>query len=455
MKVSRALVVMVVSVPASVVAQPVAGAGLRELAAAAPVAGGLTAEEAAQRALAVSPELKGERADVAKATAEAHGAALARVPRLGATLGYTRLSDIDPPALGPGISFPVLLNSTSASVQLAVPVSDYLLTFPDLLAAARLGTDAARSSENAAAVAASHGARLAYYEWVRARLHASIGEQLLAQVHSALAQVQALTEAHRMSRADLLRVEAQRAAVQQTVAQLQSGAVVREQHLRLLIGDTSTAPLTVGEDITAEVSIPGERSVDELLERAAARRSDVRTLDAGIAALQSKRRYQRAGAYPRLSVFGQVDYANPNTRVVPVHDQFDFTWAVGAQLSWTLNDTLSTQVALDTSDAEIRKLRASRELLLRGIRLEVVSALQTLAVVQATLVAALEGLKAAEEGYRVRRELLAAERATAVELVDADTQVTSARLAVINARIDLRVALVKLNHASGADELKE
>ena len=51
----------------------------------------------------------------------------------------------------------------------------------------------------------------------------------------------------------------------------------------------------------------------------------------------------------------------------------------------------------------------------------------------------------------MRKELLNAERATAVELVDAETELTRARIAALNARVDLRVALAQLVHALGDD----
>jgi outer membrane protein len=66
-------------------------------------------------------------------------------------------------------------------------------------------------------------------------------------------------------------------------------------------------------------------------------------------------------------------------------------------------------------------------------------------------VTSMKGLSASEEGYRVRRELLNADRATAVELVDAETDLTRARIAAINARVDLRVAIAQLRHALGQD----
>ena len=62
-----------------------------------------------------------------------------------------------------------------------------------------------------------------------------------------------------------------------------------------------------------------------------------------------------------------------------------------------------------------------------------------------------EGLASAEESYRVRQELLANQRATATEIVDAETALTQARFAAIDALIDRRIAWVRLRHAAGLD----
>ena len=74
-----------------------------------------------------------------------------------------------------------------------------------------------------------------------------------------------------------------------------------------------------------------------------------------------------------------------------------------------------------------------------------------MALAQHALATSQKGLAAAEEGYRVRKELLAADRATAVELVDSETDLTRARIAALNARVDLRIAMTQLVHALGDD----
>ena len=54
--------------------------------------------------------------------------------------------------------------------------------------------------------------------------------------------------------------------------------------------------------------------------------------------------------------------------------------------------------------------------------------------------------------HRVRQELLAAERATAIELIDAETELTRARIAAIDALIDRRIARARLANVIGEDQ---
>ena len=132
-------------------------------------------------------------------------------------------------------------------------------------------------------------------------------------------------------------------------------------------------------------------------------------------------------------------------------DKFNFTWAAGLQLSWTLNDLLLSRTTERRLDAERRELLADRENLERGTRLAVLAAQQAVVLAQRAFATSQKGLAAAEEGYRVRQALLAAQRATALDLVDAETELTRARITALNARVDLRVALTQLSQALGND----
>jgi outer membrane protein TolC len=416
-------------------------------------AGGLTADQAASRAGAASPTVRRRVAELDAAVAQLQAAELARVPVVSGRASYTRLSHVAPFTIpvGPGVAILSLENAYLAEAQLVVPLSDYVLRYPRLVDAARLGTDVARLGKRSSELAAGEDARLTYYEWVRAKLQGLIARRQLVQVQRTLDQVRALTEVQRLSRADLLRVESQEAEAEQVVDQLDNVAELRVEQLRLLIGAPAREPLAVGEDIRTDVAVAGAAQLDQLVGSAARQRLEFKVIDTGIQAKDSQRAAEQANLWPRLSAFGTADYADPNQRVFPQQDKFTLTWQVGAQLTWTLNDALISRTTDHRLRAEADELRADRENLEHGTRLEILAAQQAVAIAQRGLSTSQKGLVAAQEGYRVRKELLNAERATAVELVDAETDLTRARIAALNARVDLRVARAQLEHAVGND----
>lgn len=418
------------------------------------VKGGLTSDEAAARAPKASPNVVRQAEALAVAAAQLESAKLLEVPRVAGNAAYQRLSFIAPVNLGFGgmnFQIPFLQNQYILQGQVAVPVSDYFLRFPKVIEAARLVEDSARVNEVNSQVGASQDARLAYYEWVRARLAVVIARRQLAQVQTTLTQERALADVQRVSRADLLRIEAQAANTQQALDVLTNVVVLREEQLRLLIGASETEKLEMGEDIRGEVSAPQIAQLDDLVLHATSRRLDLKSLDLGIRAKEAQKDQEIANQLPHLSAFASFDYDRPNQRRFPQRDEFRFTWIAGVQLTWVLNDYLQSRTSVDRISAETNELRADRDSLVRATRLEVLGAQQAVQVAILALQTSQAALVSAEEGYRVRRELLNAERATAVELVDAQTTLTQARVASLNARVDLRVALAQLAHALGDD----
>jgi len=417
--------------------------------------GGLTAEQAAARSIKSSPTVRRSVADIEVAIAQAEQAELSRVPRIGASFTYTRLSDVDSALVIPGggsFEFPVFLNTYSADANININLSDYVVRYPKLIAAARLGEEVARVSRRSSEVNAGQDARIAYYEWVRSKLQVLIAQRQLAQVRSTLGQIRALAEAQRVSRADLMRVESNEAVAEQTLTQLTLLQQLREEQLRILIDEPAGTPLSIGEDIRKDLAAPMASPIDDAMKTARQQRLDFKVLDTGIQAKEKQRSAEKASNYPKLTGFASAQYSNPNQRFFGNSDaEFNFSWAAGLQLSWTLNDTLFAKTTDHRLRGETDALRADRESLDRGARVQIIAAQQAIENASKALTTSQKGLAAAEEGYRVRRELLNAERATAVELVDAETDLTRARITALNARVDLRVAITQLQHAVGND----
>jgi len=416
--------------------------------------GGLTSDQAATRAASASLAVRRRIAEVEAAIAQAEAAELTWVPQVAAKASYTRLSKIDatPIMLGTTVipPFPTLTDAYLAEAQLNVPLSDYVLRYPKLIDASRLAAEVARINQRSSELGAGQDARLFYYEWVRAKLQVLVTQRQLIQIQKTLGQIRALAEVQRLSRADLLRVESQEADAEQLVDRAENLAQLREEQLRLAIG-APNEPLAIGEDIRADLAGGAAGKLDDLMTTAKQKRLEFKVIDTGLRAKEAQRDAERANLLPRLSAFGVADYADPNQRVFPQADKFTFTWQVGAQLTWTLNDALVARTTQRRITAEANELRADRANLELGTRLEVLAAQQQVSIAQHALITTQKGLTAAQEGYRVRKELLNADRATAVELVDAETDLTRSRIAALNARVDLRVARSQLEHALGND----
>ena len=418
-------------------------------------ANGLTADQAAARAAAVSPTVQRRIAEVEAQIAGAEATELQQVPQIGGKLQYTRNSRVPAftiPFGGMDISIPSsLVNNYVAEANVNINLSDYIYRYPKLVKAAKLGLEVAKTSKASAMVDAGQDARLAYYEWLRAKLNVLVAQRQLVQIQATVGQIRSQFEVQRVSKADLLRVESQEAEAEQTRDQLKNLSALREEQLRLLIGATNNEPLALGEDVRKEIAAPAPGTLDDELHKALAQRLDVRVLVQGIAAKEHQAEAENSAYLPRLTAFGVADYARPNQRIFPVVDEFRGTWSAGVQLSWTLNDTLIASTTQHRLKAETDELRADKENLTRGARIELLNAQQAVQLAVHALETTSKGLQAAEEGYRVRKELLNAERATAVELVDAETDLTRARINALNARVDLRVAKVQLVHALGDD----
>ncbi len=437
------------------------------------VAGGLTAAQAAARAWTTSADVAARAAEVDAAGAAVAQSGVAFFPRLTGGARYTRLSNIEAPLLGvwalapgapPGplppnaqlvaapVRFPVQLDQTALQATLAVPLSDYFLRVAPTHAAAMRVEDASRFALDAAGRRAAAEAEVLYYEWARARLARLAEESAVAQARGHIEDVTRLFDAGGASRADVLRVEAQCAGAEQAAVRMTALAGALEARLRVALHIPEAAPLAIGEAIATDLdSAIASRDLDALTSEAEGGRPEVRGLEATAAALERQARAAAGAAAPAFALVGEITDANPNPRYLPSPDRFVTTWSVGAQVSWSPNDATASVAAYRGVRARQAAASEQRRAVLDQVRSEIATALQAVDSAASAQLTSARGARSAEESYRVRRSLFQNGRATSVELTDAETELTRARLAVISARIDARIAEVDILHALGRD----
>jgi outer membrane protein TolC len=355
------------------------------------------------------------------------------------------------------LSFPVILNQTTLQASLALPISDYLLRTSKAYASASNSRSAAELTERATRKKVATDARLLFYGWVRAKYQLLVAAQALEQARQHQADVNAAVDVGSASKADALRVDSQLAAAELLLERTRNFAELFEHQLRILLHDRDEAGYSIGEDLKTPATAPegvAQKGADgraALIGEAIDRRLELKALDQSAKALDDLASFNRAGYFPRLDLFADVFEANPNPRIFPQREEFAATWQVGAQLSIALNDVLTARPSVSNAEARAASVRAQRALLADGLKTEVVQAHQAFGEASFAVETTKRGLTAAEESYRVRRALFQNGRATSLELTDAETDLTRARLEEINARVDLRVAIARIVHATGRD----
>ncbi len=449
-----------------------------------PHAGGITSDAVARKAEMTSPEVVAKQAAVQQAAAKVDQAAVNFAPRLSLTARYARLSPITKPNMGyiagglsegpmlvtcppsqagqpttcavnnamlTPFSFPILLNYYNLQAGVAIPITDYVLRITQNYSAATHSKTAAEIQKRASRLKVQRDARITFYNWVRARAVILVSEQGLATVLAHAKDVSAAVQVGSASKADLMSVQSKQAATELLLETKRNLKALVEEQLRTMLHDPDSTSYELGEDLSGPPEVVPPAKLQDMYREALNKRLEIRALDETVYSLRQTRKVVHAGAYPRVDAFANLYHQNPNTRVFPLKEEWRTTWDVGAQLTWTINDTFSVNGQAAELASKVAEIEAQKNMLLDGLRMEVTQTYNGVLDAQTAVGTTARQLEAAEESYRVRRELFRAGRATSAELTDAETDLMKSRLDFLNARIDARVAKVNLEHALGRD----
>lgn len=444
----------------------------------------LTADGAAERALQANPTLERARALVRASASSVSRARAMMWPRLELSARYTHIDGFPDGKISAGpsadalaagrdvannVSDPVARGLWLASfdnqggvatikiprnqfdfgVQLTWPVSDMFFAMLPALKSAKAATRADEAKVAATAAQIARDARLAFYQLARARGGLAVALEAKRQAGAQLAQIEAGAAAGYLTEPDLLDARARVAATERTVAAAKAGVEIADAALRTMIGAESGPVFGIAEPVF-DGDAQGLEGADLLVARALEQRPEVAALQAAASAQAAAIDANAASGYPHLALIAGANYANPNRYVIPPRSRFDPSWQVGAVLSWSPNDTLTTGYTGDNLDNQAAALHAQLDELRRGVQLEVRRTLAQLSAAREAMASAQSARVAAEAAYRSRLAQLHADHATTADLLLTEGQLNQARLAELDAAIDLRQARTNLAYATGS-----
>ncbi len=435
----------------------------------------LTSDIVAQAAVSTSKYAAVDEAKLVGAAAQVDAAWDQYWPRLSFTARYTRLSPITPPSFGGGsnfnsvvapvgpqqqipagtplftaapFTFPVILDQYVLQASLLVPLSDYVFRIHQNHKAALSSYEAAKWNALVTKIDANANARIAFYNYLRARGAVIIAKAAVAQAEAHLKDMKNRLEAKVVTVADVARVEANLAAAQLALIKSENFVIITEANVRVMMHAANEEPFKLGEDLEAELP-KTEGDLAKLKATAFAKRPELKAIDAQIAAVENQALVVGAGMFPRLDAVGNVTYANPNQRFFPQSQTWHATWDISIQLTWSPNDAIVAHDNKKAISSQTGVLKATREQIADGLALDVTNAYAKVREAEGSIATTKVELRAAEEAYRVRKEQFTLGATTSALLIDAEADVTRARLNHLNARVDLRIARVQLKKAIG------
>lgn len=454
-----------------------------------PEPGGLTADAVAARAVEESPEVRVAAARVHAAAVQVDKTVVMFLPQLKVSAQYRRVSETelsfgDGALVGAAHAGPITVadcpipelegqqcavdaagipigaspldikyvrNHYVFNASIGLPISDYVLRLSNAVKGARDYEEAARIAQRAVGLATAANARIAYYNWLRAVAGVAVAETSLARVQALLTDTKTAFELGVATRADVMRLEATVASVEQMVTEARGGRRLAGEQLAVMMDEPQTE-YRIGEDVLTPTLPPLPAGDPETLVAEAQRqRLEVQSLRTSIRAMERGVKAARIGQYPRLDGFGDFTYSRPNQNYMFDQEAWHSSWALGLSLSYTLNGPLDSRATMALLAAQKAELEANLTSLERGVHLEVSAALTAAQNARTAVASAQHGAEAAEEGYRVSRELYRAGRATTTDVMSAEAELVAASLREVNTLLDVRAADVKLAHALGRD----
>jgi outer membrane protein len=437
-------------------------------------AGGLTADQAGARASTTSWNAKASEETLRSAEAKVDTAWAAFLPRLSGRAEYERLSEFTPPKISlvplgtnlgtmipmgsplyniltTGFGFPLVFNAWSLQGTITVPISDYFFTIGQRYSAATRSEDAARWNLIGARASALTDGKAEYYTWLRNRGAVIVAVEALNDQKTHLRDARNQFTVGNASKADVLRAETSVAAAELTLEQASNLSDLTEKQLRVAMHVPEAQPtLLPGEDL--EAPLPSfQGNLKQMTDEALGARAEIKSADLNAAAAQKQASAARAGRYPTLSAFADGVYADPNSRLFPQTNSFFGTWDAGAILSWSPNDILVANGSVNDFEAQAAAIQANKNNTRDTVEVEVQQDWQNVREADFAIDSSTRQLASAQEAYRVQRELFNNGRGTSATLNDAETDLTRARLTLLNAKADARIARIRLDHALGRD----
>lgn len=404
----------------------------------------LTMAAAIEVALSHNPLLAIEAENIVVAEARATASSTLRLPLLSVKANALLWNRPIVANLGPEIGEITIRDRWTGTLDVSVaqPLSGALV-IGTLVARDRAATQASRAQRDGLRVDIAYQTAEAYLGALQARTLGQVAAATLQQLDADLQHARILLQAGTLQPVDLLRLEAERARVEQQLLQADTAALGARRKLASLLGLPDGTELVLDDIDTAPPALPWTE--DEAVARARLGRADAKIAEANHHAAELGVAMARASYFPSISLLAVYSHAINAGSFGSADSAY-----VGVFVDWNLWDWGKRAAEVDGTRAVSRQARLTRGALADQIAVETRARWQAARTARAMLEVTARGLAAASEARRLQAARFAHGAATTVEVIDAETALANAQAQAVIARYQYLVTWMALSRQVGS-----
>lgn len=304
--------------------------------------------------------------------------------------------------------------------------------------AAKAGAQAAKANAEAIRNTLAFETVRAFHTIQKARAFVRAAEAGVNAFEQHLALAQKRFDAGTLLRSEVLDVEVRLAQAREDLARTRNALALAQRALRTLLG-IDAGDFDVA-DTAPEVAAPDSADFSGRAELAAVRHMT--------AAAEEQTRMAKSGYLPHLAAFGSLDY-DKGWKL----DGDGESYTAGVLLQWNIFDGRLTRGKVAEAQANVDAALEQERKLKLGLGFEVEQAQLNLREANERLAVTAKAITQAEESVTLTRDRFEQGLAITLQLIDAETALTAARVRRAEAEADQRIAVAALRKALGFEQL--
>jgi outer membrane protein TolC len=419
----------------------------------------LTLDEAVQRALSQSEEVRLAKAQVMETNGQVREAFAGALPQLTGSVTYTRqFASIFQGLAGSGSSggdtsvtnlFKKSPFGAPNAWAFEVTGSQLLFSAGKVgagLSAAKSAREAARYSQEESATDVAYRVRQAYLNVLYRRRILAVAASAVEQTRSQLQQVQLFHQAGTRAEYDLLRARVEAANQEPAVVAAANDYDLAMLELKRLINVPLPQPLALATPL-----IPGDGTIPVVSEDSldAAGRPALAAAEASVRVQQSLLRAAKADRWPTLSVTSTLSEQAFPAAVLPFGEQLRRNWNAAVKISVPIFNGLRTEGTVARYRAQLERATANRDQVREQAALDLAQAKAELARTQVLLLARRETVQQAEQAQHIAQVRYTNGLATQLEVSDARLLMQQAQVNEAQAMRDYLLSVAQIERALG------